>query len=691
MARKSAARKHFRGDIQGLRAVAVIAVLLNHFTEWPTGGFVGVDVFFVISGFLITGMLIREYDRSATVSFRGFYMARVRRILPAAMLVIVTTVGFAALLFNQGRFRSTVVDAVWTSLFAANWNFAATGADYFQAGLPVSPLRHFWSLSVEEQFYFVWPWLILLALTFITRRGGDALTESQRRLRLGLTIGVVVAASFAWAMFETPTAPTWAYYSTLSRAWELGIGALLAIFATNALAIPALARKLMLHTGLLGILASVVLITPALPFPGPWALAPTVATALVILAGTGSDARSSAILTNPVALYIGKISYSLYLWHFPVIIFAQTLPGEGPKKLIWTVGLTAVLSIGSFHLWEDPMRKFRLRPRGSAKRDPWVSRKVVVASSLTALVVANAFLWTANDSRAAADADRIAAQTIASPVESGDEAPPADGPVTEIDTLRAELTEALGATNWDAVSPSVDDTLASAEANFTATEIAECVATSPFDPEKCTWGNPEGTKTAILAGNSHSVGMAVPLRSIFEERSDWRFVVASKTGCPFVTEEDLPQGETLDADCKPRAAEVVDAANSLDADLVIVVGAGPGADKQLAQITTGAKFAIMTPPPVDKDIQECYTPLTGPEGCVSKPHEFFGDLERQVAKDSGAAFFSATDWFCVRGMCPPLSESLLTKGDRVHVTGQFAKRLKPVIEEAFITEELIEP
>jgi peptidoglycan/LPS O-acetylase OafA/YrhL len=214
-----------RPDIQGLRAVAVLAVLAHHLFGWPAGGYVGVDVFFVISGFLITGLLLREIGSSGRVSLGNFYRRRARRILPAATVCLAVTVAAAWLVFRSARFDSIADDASWSLLLVSNWHFAAAGADYLGAIAPVSPLQHYWSLAVEEQFYLCWPPITVAIVGLSQLRG-------VQRTRVGTILAgvlvIVVICTFLLAVFETVGEPTWAYFSTLSRVWELAAGALLA-------------------------------------------------------------------------------------------------------------------------------------------------------------------------------------------------------------------------------------------------------------------------------------------------------------------------------------------------------------------------------------------------------------------------------------------------------------------------------
>lgn len=345
-----------RRDIQGLRALAVLAVLGAHAVGWPAGGFVGVDIFFVISGFLITGMLLSEIRRYGSVSVGGFYARRARRILPAALVTLGAVVGAAFALFNTVRADQTLWDAISAALFVSNWRFAAQGTDYFHAADAVSPLQNFWSLSVEEQFYLAWPGLLVILVLLVpvaARRGAAA------RVVVGIAAGAIVAASFAWALTQTEAHPTLAYFSTLTRAWELAAGALLAAAVPVLTRIPRALGIVMGWLGLAGAVTAVLFIEPtAAGFPAPWAALPVVATCLVLAGGVAGDPRQRHLfpLSNSVSVFVGDMSYSLYLWHFPVIVFAAVLLSESDQRIWIVLGAIAVLSLASYFIVEQPLR-----------------------------------------------------------------------------------------------------------------------------------------------------------------------------------------------------------------------------------------------------------------------------------------------------------------------------------------------
>ena len=347
-----------RLDLQGMRAVAVLTVFSNHLFHWPSGGFIGVDVFFVLSGFFITGILIRERTTTRKISFQNFYVRRAKRILPSALLVLVVTVLVSYTLLPAIRARETLIDALYAAVFVSNFRFESVGADYFQQDQPPSPLQHYWSLSIEEQFYFVWPALLvaIFALTRGLRRRGKRGTGHWSLLA---AMSIVVSVSFGLAMLLSSSDPNSAYFSTPTRVWELGVGALVAIGGPWLARLPAVLRPLLAYVGLAGVATSLFLINPNVQFPAPWAALPVLSTALVIVSFHGVEVRSMFLLTNPVARWFGDISYTLYLWHFPVIVLLSAVLVRNWLYYVLCVSLALLLTAITYRFYEDPIRKSR--------------------------------------------------------------------------------------------------------------------------------------------------------------------------------------------------------------------------------------------------------------------------------------------------------------------------------------------
>ncbi len=300
-----------------------MAVLLFHIgLPHATGGFVGVDVFYVISGFLITGLLLREGEATGKVDLLRFYARRMRRLLPAALLVILATLAASVLIVSPLRLTEIAGDAAASALYVANFRFAFEAADYLALELP-SPLLHYWSLGVEEQFYLLWPLILLLATRLLPSR------------LVGLFFVILAVASFGLSLYWTDASPSWAFFSPMTRAWELAAGALIAI---GLLRLPARLSRITSPMAVLGglalIVAAVILLDADTQFPGLAALLPVTGATLVIVGGLhGPTAPGRVLLSNPLSRYLGRISYSLYLWHWPLLVLDPHRHGERRPQL----------------------------------------------------------------------------------------------------------------------------------------------------------------------------------------------------------------------------------------------------------------------------------------------------------------------------------------------------------------------
>ncbi|HEY5273614.1 MAG TPA: acyltransferase [Acidimicrobiales bacterium] len=350
--RTTGSHQEFRADLQGLRAVAVALVVLYH-AHLPgiRGGYVGVDVFYVLSGFLITGLLLRERETSNRTSLVGFYARRARRILPAAFVVIVATVLASYIWLGFVAGNRTADDARWASVFLANIHFGAIGTTYLGSQLPPSPIQQLWSLSVEEQFYVVWPTLLLIT-AYIGRR-------FSLRARLAAVLSVIVVASYVWSIVETNQNGTWAYFSPLTRAWELAIGGLVAVGTPQLAKLGRRTSATLSWAGLAAIIFSALWFTEATTFPGSLVAVPVLGAVLFIVAGcSATPSGAAALLRNRPVQWIGAISYSLYLWHWPILTIAYERVGH-QLSLADNLGLVAVsvvFAAASFYLVENPIR-----------------------------------------------------------------------------------------------------------------------------------------------------------------------------------------------------------------------------------------------------------------------------------------------------------------------------------------------
>ncbi len=349
---------HFRGDIQGLRAIAVILVVLDHAgVPGFEGGYVGVDVFFVISGYVITSLLLRQPSRPLSTNLAMFYARRIRRIVPAATVVLVATVLVAYYTLGANFNPQLLGDVRWASLFAANFRLIATGSNYFIPGISPSLITHYWSLAVEEQFYLVYP-LVVFAIA-------RSSVEQRRRARLTLVLVLGVAASAWWSYHQTPLAPVDAYYSPFTRFWELGLGGLATLVPTTWMRAPR--RNSLLALAAFGLLGyGVVHLNATSVYPGVLAWIPCAATAILLVTGPAQVRGGPATwLAWRPCRYVGDISYSLYLYHYAWLMLPLLWTSPPTSALARTLEVAGALScsIISYHLLENPIRHSRLLSR----------------------------------------------------------------------------------------------------------------------------------------------------------------------------------------------------------------------------------------------------------------------------------------------------------------------------------------
>lgn len=686
----SPAKRKFRADIQGLRAFAVLAVILDHLMQWPSGGFVGVDIFFVISGFLITGHLMREWELTGGVSFVGFYKSRIKRILPAASLTLVVTVCAAFFLLNKPRALSVFWDSIWAALFSANWRFASAGTDYFQVGGPVSPLQHFWSLAVEEQFYFVWPFVMLLALFFAAKFGSE---RTRPRVVAALVIGAISVLSLGWALIQTSSSPTTAYFSTFTRTWELGLGAILAIATPLLMKIPNRSRPIMAWLGLAGMVASLFVISADSAFPAPAAILPVIATGLVIAAGVAGDQRYLTPLTNKFSGYIGNISYSLYLWHFPIIILiGPLLPWQGPAGNILQLALIAIVSVVMFHMWEDAIRRGPWLDGRRAWKDhtPPSWRNVAnlgVLAAVTFVAVGVAMLPNATSSNAGTSFTPITTVTA----KAGDAQ-------VEQSRIQAAVTTALAVTAWPTLTPSLDELGKGALAtewtrDGCLQEAGEDATKALQDASSCVYGDPTAQKTAVVMGSSLSISYMPGIRKALDP-AGYKIIVYTMEQCPAMDLTVKLSSGAEHKNCNPFREGTFSAIAAIKPDVVILTGAKGGYDLEawtkgttstLTRLSADTKKIVVLPDmPGNKALDTCATRFNSPTDCIGEPTSSYPGFMTATTK-AAAAFPKATvvdgrTWYCSpSGKCPSFINNIPVLADGTHITAALSEFLAPEI------------
>jgi peptidoglycan/LPS O-acetylase OafA/YrhL len=677
----------FRPDIEGMRAIAIGLVVVYHagVRQLP-GGFVGVDVFFVISGFLITGLLVREVTSTGRVSLTRFYARRAKRLLPATGLVLVTTVVLTWLTISAVRWREFGLDIVSAATYVVNWRLAARSVDYLAEDVGPSPVQHFWSLAVEEQFYIVWP-LLLVALAWLLRRRGGL--RPRRVMALG--IAAVIVPSFAYSVYLTAANPATAFFVTPTRLWELGIGAFVAIGATLWTRVPRVAAIALGWAGLVAVVASGFLLTTEVAWPGYAALLPTLGTAAMIVAGyTSGRAGVAGVLAWKPAVWVGGISYSLYLWHWPLIVAATAYWGElGAKKGLLVMAVAVVPAWLSLRLIENPIR---FAPALSRSNRLALS----IGGNFTALgVVAGlvlVLLVPSSGSSATAAAEGKTA--LGAGALAGSSAAPG-------------TVASLADVEW--YTPDVVD----AEADVPPYPRECQVDQQSSDPVVCEWGDPEGAVTVAVVGDSKAMQYYSPLDEI-ARREGWRIVSMTKSACGFHDGMQVNKGEpytscaewndavdeellSLRPDVLITSERVNDAlADPADVDSRSVDAMVDAMVRSWTRVTeAGIPMIVIADNPTPGDVSPVYE-------CIA---DNGGDLaactfeREQGARRSGAAaqlpaaeqvpgvrVVDIRDSICPGETCVPVIGNVLVYRQTSHITDTYARSLTDVLAAALVPE-----
>jgi peptidoglycan/LPS O-acetylase OafA/YrhL len=692
-------RSEFRPDIEGLRAVAVIAVVLYHAgIPGATGGYIGVDVFFVISGFLITGLLWREVSTTNTVALGRFYGARARRLLPAAATVGIATAIAAAIVLPPLQARSVFVDGVASALYVGNYRFAQQGTDYLAADLP-SPFQHYWSLGVEEQFYLVWPLQIIGTAWLIGRlRPGAA----ARALPYAVVLGAVGAASLIGAVLWTRISPSWAFFSLPTRAWELAVGGLVALTLPQWRQLPLLPAAVAGCGGLTLILLTCTQLGPHTPYPGTAALLPVLGTALVIGGGSVTGSLGPGrLLCRPTMRAIGRISYSWYLWHWPVLLLLPQLLGEpaGLPARLSAIFISAGLAVITLHLVENPGR-FAAALRRSAKTSLAVAGVASGVAACACLLLLKVIPVPVGHGPAAEAANIVALPTATVAGPNPQAADPHEAAVR--DTFAQVRAAVAASATLRAVPSNLDPSLADAPADKAAVFVNGCVRSwREVGQAECATGDTASPTTVALIGDSHAAMWNPAFEQLADQRH-WRLETLAKVTCPL---QDLPIDSPYlgreYTECEQWRGQILARVTAEHPRLVVLsMSRRYGADfgftsydpawintlgHTVAQLRrSGASVLVLGPAPDPRSaVPACLSGhLDDATACAPARADAVSRAgvaaEQAAVTGAGGHYADLTDLFCTPERCPMIVGNTLVFRDDNHVTTEYARLLAPV-------------
>jgi peptidoglycan/LPS O-acetylase OafA/YrhL len=684
-----------RADLQGLRAVAVLLVALDHaHVGFLQGGYVGVDVFFVLSGFLITGVLVSSAAHEAARGkfFAGFYARRARRILPAAALTLIATDVAASHLLSLDLAHQTYSDSISAMFFVANFHFASLGTNYFAMNQPPSPLQHYWSLSVEEQFYLVWPLMIAvtifgvgrLRLATTPRPPMAALSRGAIR-RLQLVALVVTCASLVYGIYYTNHLQAAAYFSSVGRAWELGLGALLAFMVAVVDRISPLVRAVVGWAGVAAILAASVLFSASTPFPGTAALLPALGAVAVIGAGISRQharlAPTKLLSLRPLQ-YVGDRSYTFYLWHWPVLILATEHVGHSltvTTNLLLLAGAFA-LSVVTYRFFENPIRH-AARFRSSAALWLW-------PAAVSIVVFFASINW--SDYADAVNAAIVVKQPalLKEAVEPVAEATSTEQVHGWRPSSTSVLRTSVEAVHRGSLVPSelTPPALTLRKAEYKVP--SGCIALpGETTSSPCELGDTTSQKTLVLFGDSHAL-MWVPAVVAYAQRYGYVVRPVLKYSC------DLQNWDR--AECVTWRRWAIKETRSLRPKLVLLGTFYNAAPETVSQTLEVARLTAMAdgvrsatskvvligdPPGVGKEPASCLL-ATGARMSTCSYQTYGETVEltgaAEDAADSFGAFLDTTPWFCFHDVCPMVIGHTIAYFDPSHITTQYAEELAPL-------------
>jgi len=730
----------YRADIDGLRALAVGIVVLSHLQlAGFAGGFSGVDIFFVISGFLITSYLVEQASQNS-LSLREFYFRRARRILPMALLVLGLTSLAALVLLNAVKAAQVATDSFWSALFLENLHLIQQSADYFNHGFAASPVQHYWSLAVEEQFYLIFPLLLIALLRFVKSRSARMVSA------VAILIGAISIGSLALAIWQGGSAANAAYFSSGTRAYELGIGALLAclVFASQ----PKLGRvtaNVLALIGLTTMAAADLLLNSDQSYPGALALVPTLGAALVIFAGSGSTKSVvSRVFSWKPFVFVGKISFSIYLIHWPLIIFIQQLWPDFAAVWVFAptiVAATILVAWVCYRLIERPTRRIQLRPRSSSR----LVRVVTVGSAVVALSGLATSAWaitggtwnTAYVATSSASGSNDYTPNQPTPSQSpsiSDTASPTPTATPSVSPTAAQSAQPTTPPK-PAANATLDQLLAAwlpkVEAGLALTKVPSDLSPPiwallsdrgvqwkqcmdpPTHQTTCEYGSATAKHTAVILGDSYALAV-YPMVISALGLQNWRVIGLNQRECMVADITPWPwTGSGADLTCPDHRAWVNSYLAQLKPDLIVLsdqpfhpIADGnadsgdnhdqlwqEGLDSALAALRPLAKHIVYFGVPTSQDgLTDCVR--SGDvlsDKCTSSPSWLSGYINTQaiLANRYNIPFINPNDWICSNNKCPAIIDKTPVYWDGAHFTQDFAAKLGPLFRAFLIEHGLI--
>jgi len=685
------ARSRFRPDIEGLRGVAVLMVLVFHAgVSVLPGGFAGVDVFFVISGFLITGLLVREVELSGRVRLLAFYARRAKRLLPAASVVLLAAGLLTWAVLPRIRWAETAGDLIASAVYVVNWRLADRSVDYLAEDSVASPVQHYRSLAVEEQFYVAWPLLIVLGAWLVRRSGAHV-----RRV-LGVLLAGVVVASFTWSLHLTETSPETAYFVSTTRLWELGLGGLVALAAPLLQRLTATSATLLAWCGLLAVLASTVVLGPGTAWPGSAALLPTLGAAALIAGGTRArPAGPARWLGSGPMRWVGGMSYSLYLWHWPLLIAAAAWWG---RLSVWQGLAVAAFSFAPSWLTrtlvENPVRRTPVLARVPAGLAVGLACTLVGVVSGTALLQGVERSIEVAEPAQAVGADALAAEPQPSasspavpgtpPTSTAEPATPSSDPaLAGPDVSRLDLEP-------ESITPdplTATQDVPSLYGRGCQTEVGSAQVI------RCDAGDPDGDRVVAAVGDSKVAQWGDVLDEVARAQG-WQLRLYVRAACPWTAatvDADDPSctrwgaavRERLLGDERPDVVLVsgvkstaVDANGDRDAKAMAEGYVAYWSD--LASVGVPVIALADTPQPGRLSVFACVADHHDDvSACTFERNSGSGTgpLGAAVARVPTSRMVDMNDWICPVERCPPVIGNVLVYRQGSHLTNTYAQTL----------------